>query len=195
MSRKEFFQELAHKHQHSDWGLKKIYTAYWFSKNVHRPQKRDNGERYFEHPLRVAKTLIDIGYDDVTTISTALLHDVVEDTFSPESVIVDLFGPEIWSNISVLSKTRMVLDPISFELVVKAKQDTNLYFMNLTTANKTARLVKLSDRLDNITDLDTFTPQRRTKYIKETIDFILPIARNTEPLLEKKITDIISKFQ
>ena len=56
-----------------------IYKAYNISKNAHSNQFRGSGEPYFTHPLAVANFLIDMKLD-TSTIVTALLHDVVEDT-------------------------------------------------------------------------------------------------------------------
>ena len=58
---------------------KLIMKAYNYAKNHHGDQLRKSGEPYIIHPLNVAYILADIGLDD-STISAALLHDVVEDT-------------------------------------------------------------------------------------------------------------------
>lgn len=181
MSRFEFLQALSRDCRLDD--LRLIQKAYWLSKNVHRPQHRQSGERYFEHPVRVARMLIDLGYRDVNTVSTALLHDVVEDTYTPDHVIVDLFGPEVWDNINLLSKTRPALDPITLELIAEVKVDKDVYFDRIMKANKTVRLVKVADRVDNTSDLLSFTPERQEKYIKETEQYILPLAEMTDPAL------------
>ena len=56
-----------------------INKAYLFSKKAHTNQYRGSGEKYFTHPLAVANLLIEMKLDS-STIITALLHDVVEDT-------------------------------------------------------------------------------------------------------------------
>src|ERR1700750_1761647 len=56
-----------------------IDSAYELAQQAHSTQRRDNGEPYFTHPVAVANILA--GYRlDVSSIATALLHDVVEDT-------------------------------------------------------------------------------------------------------------------
>ncbi len=181
MSRHDFFKFLSHHCRIDE--LRRIQKAYWFSKNVHRPQQRDSGERYFEHPVRVARTIIDLGYRDVQTIITALLHDVVEDTYTPDHVIVDLFGPDVWDNINLLSKSRPVLEPVTLELVGTVKVDTDKYFDQIMNGNKSVRLVKVADRIDNTNDIHKFSPERKEKYIAETLKYIIPIAQITDPML------------
>ena len=56
-----------------------INKAFIISKKAHANQYRSSGEQYFTHPLAVANVLIDMKLDS-STIITALLHDVVEDS-------------------------------------------------------------------------------------------------------------------
>lgn len=77
MNRDEFFRKLKPRPTKE---IKKIRIAYWLSESVHRGQKRDNGERYFEHPLRVALSLTEHGHHETNTLVSALLHDVIEET-------------------------------------------------------------------------------------------------------------------
>ena len=56
-----------------------IRRAYLFSALHHRGQTRASGEAYLVHPLEVAEILADMRLDEVS-VSTGLLHDVVEDT-------------------------------------------------------------------------------------------------------------------
>jgi hypothetical protein len=58
-----------------------IMHAYDLSKIAHRNIYRDSGERYFEHPRQVALILMDeCKISNPAIISTALLHDAMEDT-------------------------------------------------------------------------------------------------------------------
>ena len=56
-----------------------IRRAYMFSALHHRGQKRASGEPYLVHPIEVANILAEMRLDE-TSVSTGLLHDVVEDT-------------------------------------------------------------------------------------------------------------------
>ena len=54
-----------------------IARAYDYGKNYHEGQFRASGEKYFSHPIEVAKILIGQRLDDATIV-TAILHDTVE---------------------------------------------------------------------------------------------------------------------
>lgn len=192
--RKEFFEYIVNKFGYGTAEMEKIQTAYWLCKNAHRPQTRDDGERYFEHPLRVVKILIDHNYYDANMIAAAFLHDVVEDTFTPQAVIINLFGPVVWNYVSLLSKTRHVLDPLTLELFSKSKKDTDIYYNDISAAPKEVRLIKIADRLDNVSDIETFSDERKIKYITETNKYILPIAYKTDYDIAEKIKSHISKI-
>src|SRR3546814_9681605 len=61
---------------------------------AHGAQKRASGDPYFSHPIEVAGILTDLKLDD-SSIITALLHDVVEDTDTTLEDVEALFGKEI----------------------------------------------------------------------------------------------------
>src|SRR3954465_4218659 len=71
-----------------------LRRAFEFAAEHHGSQTRLSGEPYLSHPLEVAHILADLRLD-VTTLCAALLHDVVEDTHLPISVVSDHFGAEV----------------------------------------------------------------------------------------------------
>lgn len=178
MNRDEFFHKLPKRDPHE---LELIQIAYWLSKSVHRNQARDGGERYFEHPRRVALGLIERGFSDTRTIIVALLHDTIEDTNTPLKVIVSLFGMEIWDNLKVVSKEIPSFDPITGEILGRTKKLPVEYFAGIAAAPLHVRVVKLDDRRDNMSDMKGFDEARKRKSILETRRFILPIAESTSP--------------
>ena len=82
---------------------KLILKAYNYALKHHGNQLRKSGEPYIIHPLNVAYILADIGMDD-STISAALLHDVVEDTDVTNEDIVREFGQEIADMVAGVTK-------------------------------------------------------------------------------------------
>ncbi|MGH9853022.1 MAG: HD domain-containing protein, partial [Blastocatellia bacterium] len=58
-----------------------LRRAYIYSAKAHKDQVRASGEAYLIHPLSVAEILAGMKMD-VATVSTGLLHDVVEDTLA-----------------------------------------------------------------------------------------------------------------
>src|SRR4051812_28589309 len=75
-----------------DVGL--LRRAFEFAAEQHGSQTRRSGEPYLSHPLEVAHILADLRLD-VTALCAALLHDIVEDTHIPISVVSDQFGSEV----------------------------------------------------------------------------------------------------
>lgn len=82
---------------------KLIMKAYNYAYDHHGDQCRQSGEPYIVHPLNVAYILADIGLDD-STISAALLHDVVEDTEVTDKDIRQEFGIEIAEMVEGVTK-------------------------------------------------------------------------------------------
>src|ERR1700737_1290107 len=70
-----------------------VRRAYEIAAERHRDQLRSSGDPYLTHLLEVAHILADMRLD-ATTLTAALLHDVVEDTEFPLSRIEERFGPE-----------------------------------------------------------------------------------------------------
>src|ERR1700682_5193500 len=71
-----------------------VRRAYEIAAERHRDQLRSSGDPYLTHLLEVAHILADMRLD-ATTLTAALLHDVVEDTEFPLSRIEERFGPEV----------------------------------------------------------------------------------------------------
>lgn len=189
MNRNEFFELLGGM---SFADLSEIQSAYWLAKNAHRMQpNRDSGERYFEHPRDVAVTLINRGIRNRSAIIKALLHDVIEDTNTPIQVILGLFGHDIWHSLAILSKYVPTFDPVTGQTIGRYKKTPEVYFNELFEASQEDRLVKLADRYQNMSTMDIWVPDRRTKYAMETRDHILPIAEITDPWFFQELQSLI----
>lgn len=140
-----------------------IALARAFSKTRHEGQfRRDNKTPYFEgHIEKVVVTVIallnELGFVQtdafhIKTVVLAYLHDVVEDKRATLEEIELIFGKEITELVALLiiDKSRDYHDQVR-ELAV----------------NYSARLVKLSDNLVNISD--TPTEKQKIKYVKSII--------------------------
>jgi GTP diphosphokinase / guanosine-3',5'-bis(diphosphate) 3'-diphosphatase len=79
-------------------------AALRFARRVHLGQHRkQTGEQFVEHPIAVARLLMDSGHDGLM-ISAAYLHDVVEKTNVELDEIRERFGPEVASLVDCLSE-------------------------------------------------------------------------------------------
>lgn len=148
-----------------------IIRAYNFAENAHQGQYRKSGERYFIHPVEVARILIELQMDN-STIAAGLLHDVIEDTNYGYDKIKKEFGEEIADLVEGVTK----LTRLSFNSK-EERQAENLRKMVLAMA-KDIRviLIKLADRLHNMRTLKYHNEEKRKEKATETLEIFAPIA-------------------
>ena len=148
-----------------------IRRAYLFSALHHRGQKRASGEPYLVHPLEVANILADMRLDEVS-VSTGLLHDVVEDTLVDLDTIKNYFGGEITLLVDGLTKIAHISD-----LSKEKQQAENVRKMVLAMITDVrVVLIKLADRLHNMRTMQFLKPEKRARISQETLDIYAPIA-------------------
>lgn len=192
MNREEFFDRFVNW---SSDDVRRIQIAYWLSKDVHRTtQSRDSGERYFEHPRRVAAFLADRGYDDAEVIVLALLHDAIEDSTAPISIYRQLFGDDTARRLLLLSKKIPRFESFSGMVIDYHRKSCRRYFSEVAAADTYVRLVKICDRIDNVTTCDVWEEDRRRKYAEETKKYVLPIASLTDNRLYHVLVNAVSKI-
>jgi len=168
---KQEFDAILEKNQ-ARYQKEAIGRAFEFAKDAHGEQKRNSGEYYIEHSLRVAKRLAELGLDS-ETIMAALLHDVPDYTQRTVRDIEKTFGAEVArlvTNVSRLRQVRMGRDQEEAKL-------ENLRRMFLAMA-KDLRvvLIKLASRLDNMETIQGLAPEERVSYAKETLEIYAPVA-------------------
>ena len=100
------FNELLQDYLNSNHRRKveRITKAFNFANQAHAGVKRRSGEPYIMHPIAVARIVCrEMGLGS-TSICSALLHDVVEDTEYTVQDISDMFGPKIAQIVDGLTK-------------------------------------------------------------------------------------------
>ncbi len=148
-----------------------IRRAYLFSALHHRGQTRASGEPYLVHPIEVAEILADMRLDEVS-VSTGLLHDVVEDTLVDLDTIRSYFGDEITRLVDGLTKIAHISN-----LSKEKQQAENVRKMVLAMITDVrVVLIKLADRLHNMRTMQFLKPEKRTRISQETLDIYAPIA-------------------
>ena len=148
-----------------------IRRAYLFSALHHRGQKRASGEPYLVHPLEVANILAEMRLDE-TSVSTGLLHDVVEDTLVDLDTIREYFGDEITRLVDGLTKIAHISN-----LSKEKQQAENVRKMVLAMITDVrVVLIKLADRLHNMRTMQFLKPEKRARISQETLDIYAPIA-------------------
>ena len=88
----------------TDDDVEQVRKAYEFAALAHKDARRKSGEPYIFHPIAVAIIVAqEIGMG-VTSITSALLHDVVEDTEYTVEFISQEFGPKVARVVKGLTK-------------------------------------------------------------------------------------------
>ena len=148
-----------------------IRRAYLFSALHHRGQTRASGEPYLVHPLEVSEILAEMRLDEIS-VSTGLLHDVVEDTLVDLDTIKSYFGKEIAILVDGLTKIANISD-----LSREKQQAENVRKMVLAMITDVrVVLIKLADRLHNMRTMQFLKPEKRERISQETLDIYAPIA-------------------
>jgi len=148
-----------------------IRRAYMFSAVHHRGQKRASGEPYLVHPIEGANILAEMRLDEIS-VSTGLLHDVVEDTLVDLETIRTYFGDEITSLVDGLTKIAQISN-----LSREKQQAENVRKMVLAMVTDVrVVLIKLADRLHNMRTMQFLRPEKRARISQETLDIYAPIA-------------------
>ncbi len=149
-----------------------ITKAFNFANHAHNGIRRRSGEPYILHPLSVARICCnEIGLGS-TSICSALLHDVVEDTEYTTEDIEKSFGKKIASIVDGLTK---ISGGIFGEQ--SSAQTENLRKLLLTMADDIrVVLIKMADRLHNMRTLGSMTPSKQYKISGETIFIYAPLA-------------------
>ncbi|HTN67998.1 MAG TPA: RelA/SpoT family protein [Dysgonamonadaceae bacterium] len=149
-----------------------ITNAFNLAYEAHKGTRRRSGEPYIMHPLAVARIVSrEIGLGS-TSISAALLHDVVEDTEYTIEDIEMIFGERIAKIIDGLTKISHGM----FGSNVSAQAE-NFRKLLLTMSNDIrVILIKIADRLHNMRTLSSMTPAKQYKITGETMYIYAPLA-------------------
>lgn len=166
----ELLQKL--KKNFSEAEFQELKAAYDFSAAAHEGQKRQTGEPYFIHPCAVVNILVDLGFDDVSTLVAAFLHDVLEDTPVTSDELEQKFGKEVLELVEGVTK----LDKIKF-VSAEDEQAENLRKMFFAMAKDyRVIIIKLADRLHNMRTLDALKPEKQIKIATQSLKIYAPLA-------------------
>lgn len=155
--------------------LKRLDMAYDMAKYGHRNQFRESGERYFEHVRSTAIILVDeLGVYDVELVMSALLHDMLEDSFLLKGDRTEMiFGARVAYITTTVSKL-----PKDDPRFATAKQRLLFYHQQIKGGNWEVKLVKLADRLHNLRTLMSCSPEKQKRKLAETKRSYLPLIRD-----------------
>lgn len=150
---------------------KLIKKAFNISLEAHRDMRRKSGEPYIYHPLEVALVCVEEIGLGTTSIISALLHDVVEDTDWELEDVEREFGHKVMTIIDGLTKISGVFEYGS------SQQAENFRKMLLTLSDDVrVILIKLADRLNNMRTLGSMPRHKQLKIASETMYLYAPLA-------------------
>ena len=151
-----------------------IKRAYDYAAKEHAGAKRDTGEPYIFHPLRVANLVAEWGFESDVVIA-ALLHDVVEDCKIPLSTIKDEFGNRVANTVDAVTA---LSDKDFDEKELSKEQIDILSDAHLQSKmNEKALYVKIADRIDNLNTLWGVKEEKRIPKSVHTREIIIPMAK------------------
>ncbi|MEH0158503.1 RelA/SpoT family protein [Limibacter armeniacum] len=150
---------------------KTIRKAFVFATEAHKDMRRKSGEPFIYHPVAVATIVTEEIGLGTTSIVSALLHDVVEDTEYTFNDIETHFGSKvakIVEGLTKISETSAKGDSLQAENFRKM----------LLTISEDIRvvLVKIADRLHNMRTLESMPKDKRLKIKSETEYIYAPLA-------------------
>ena len=148
-----------------------IKRAYFFAKKAHTGQLRLTGDEFMLHPLNVALILTEV-YADSQTLSTALLHDVINFSNVSLDEVEKEFGSEIKTLLDGITRIN--------KLSLSAENDALASYHKkiLVGLSKDVRIIilKIADRLHNMRTLWAIPEAKRKEKAKETLEILVPIA-------------------
>ena len=172
--------------------VERITKAFNFANQAHAGVKRRSGEPYIMHPIAVAKIVcIEMGLGS-TSICSALLHDVVEDTEYTVEDIRDMFGDKIAQIVDGLTK---ISGGIFGE---QASAQAENFRKLLLTMSDDIRviLIKIADRLHNMRTLGSMLPAKQFKIAGETLYLYAPLAHRLGLFsIKTELEDLSFKYE
>ena len=162
--------------------IEKISKALGFAEYAHKGQLRKSGDPFIVHPLETARYLADLNCD-TTTLVAALLHDVIEDCDVSYTQLEREFGRHVAELVDGVTK----LNRLDINIAASSEDNSSndLRINNaaslrkmLIAMSKDLRviLIKLSDRLHNMSTLSSLAEDRQIMISQETLEIYAPLA-------------------
>jgi guanosine-3',5'-bis(diphosphate) 3'-pyrophosphohydrolase len=169
--------------------LSLLFKALAFSAEKHTKQRRKDIDKtpYINHPISLANILAQRWVIDENVLCAAILHDTIEDTQTTADELQEHFGEKIASIVLE------VTDDKSLEKSVRKQMQVE----HAASISHEAKLVKLADKIANITDIINTPPadwstDRKKEYF-EWAKAVVDNLRGAHQGLEKDFDDLINK--
>ena len=166
-----------------------ILKATHFAAQKHREQRRkdEHASPYIIHPISVALAIAQIGdVDDPEILAAALLHDTIEDTDTTSEELEEQFGEQV---------CKYVLEVSDDKNLPKAERKKR-QIEHAKTLSKGAALIKLGDKISNVTDVINNPPSdwdinRRKAYL-DWAEAVIKNCPQVNEKMENKFQEVLS---
>lgn len=149
-----------------------VKDACHFADKAHILDKRKSGEPYITHPIAVAEILAGCFRVNRDSIIAAILHDTVEDTEVTLDELSERYGKVVSRLVDGVTKLK------SASYNKKQNKAATFHKILVATLNDPRVLmIKLADRLHNMSTLDAVKPEKQRSTAQETLGFYIPFAR------------------
>ncbi|HVP39493.1 MAG TPA: bifunctional (p)ppGpp synthetase/guanosine-3',5'-bis(diphosphate) 3'-pyrophosphohydrolase [Candidatus Saccharimonadales bacterium] len=151
-----------------------VRRAFDFAAHAHHGQVRRSGAPFVSHTVETTRILADLlgSHLDTTIATSALLHDVVEDTPITSQELGREFGTEVARLVEGVTK----IGHLHFDSP-RAEQAENFRKMILSMASDLrVILIKLADRVHNMRTLEFLPPEKVARIARETLEIYAPLA-------------------
>lgn len=146
---------------------RKEAEAWKFAKSAHKGQmRRFIGLSYFDAHVQKVNAIVKQYTTNEDILCASILHDVAEDCYDDLEVgiqeITNIFGRRVGGLVSELTSSK--------EEIEKVYQNDKAAYLadKMIHMSDDALIIKLADRLQNISDAFTANERFRNKYFEET---------------------------
>ena len=152
--------------------------------------KRRAGSNMFRHQISTMGILLDYKITDPVLLKAALIHDLFEDA-------AGLPGVSEEEITRIDADGRAVYDLV-MEVTLRGAggvKEPKPQFLSriMQHGSRRARLLKLADRISNITALGFVHDRAFVKrYLEETREYVLPYAQQVSPDMFRELSDLIN---
>jgi hypothetical protein len=146
---------------------------------------RKVGGNQFRHMMATFTILLDYHYTNHVLLKASLIHDLFEDvpmSSRDEIRIIDQHGEDV---------VRLV------EEVTRSPHQSKIAYLEriLQEGSKEAKILKVADRISNITDLhlDIMIEEKMADYLEQTMKYIFPMAEAVNHLMAIELRDLVER--
>jgi GTP diphosphokinase / guanosine-3',5'-bis(diphosphate) 3'-diphosphatase len=161
-------------------------NALLFATEKHTLQRRKGSGNvpYVNHLVKVTHLLFDTGREtDITLLTAALLHDVLEDTDTTEAELLQKFG----------DKVTYIVKEVTDDMSLPYSERKRLQIEKALHISNDAKKIKIADKISNIHDiLDlelTWNLQRKIQYVTWSKQ-VVEQCKGINLLLDKAFDDV-----